>query len=621
MPDGFNRVEMRRTRDGRLLLTSLLLLFTSCIAALAQSEEDKLYARAVALEKSGDMEGAAAAFAELYEDDPMSRVFFDGVVRTYAALGRFEELREVVNRRIDDGDDGMKTRLLLAELLHRSGDQKGAMAAWKKARETGAKDLSSYDLIAESYIGAGLVGEAVRIYEEARRQWGRSFELNRKLGSLYLAVGDVAKGVNEFIGILDQDPGKVPEVIGLLAPIIGDAVSIDEAITIAERHVEINRDAVPYRRVFIWLLVEKGEWKEALTQTEEIDRRRDANGSELFAFGDRMRRAGRYDAAISAFTLLSHDADTTNPLIGSARLGIALSMREKLRASSNVSDAEWADVIEQYDAVVNSTRSTSAKLDALEAIAEIEAYERGRHDVALALLDDIDLPLTITESFALVEIRADIHLLQGNLDSAVVEYRRFIDRSSAVGHGGGEDVTDARLRLAELYLFEGKIDEGIDSLKSLADDPSSDAMNDALEWLMIVEENRSKGDSLLGNYLAGIVAVRRGDWEEVDVKMTDVFDTDRRSSIADDALYHRASALLARGRRDEGRELFERIVTDFPTGTHADRALIEWARSFEEEGNVVEAERIYLRLLSEYPYSIEAGKAREGLRRIRTEGS
>jgi tetratricopeptide (TPR) repeat protein len=291
------------------------------------------------------------------------------------------------------------------------------------------------------------------------------------------------------------------------------------------------------------------------------------------------------------------------------------------RGRSEVSDDEWSDLIELFRAVVNETRSTSAKLDALRAIAEIEAYERGRHGDALALIDAIELPVTISESLSLVKMRADIHLLRGDLDSAVVAYRRFIERSSAIGHGGGEQVTEARLRLAELYLFEGKIDEGIDSLRSLASDPTSAAMNDAMEWLMIIEENRSKGESLLASYLAGTVAFRREEWEEVDKLMSRVYEADRRGTIADDALYYRAVALLARGRDDDGRELFERIVSDHAGGTHADRALLDWARSWEAEGELAEAERIYRMLLERFPHSIEAGEAREGLRRIGGSGS
>ena len=102
------------------------------------------------------------------------------------------------------------------------------------------------------------------------------------------------------------------------------------------------------------------------------------------------------------------------------------------------------------------------------AIAEIDAYERGRYDEAIETLSDITLPMMVTESMSIVRTRADIQLLRGDLAQAVGEYRRYIDESTAIGHGGSTGVNEARLSLAELYLYEGKLDEGIDSLRALA---------------------------------------------------------------------------------------------------------------------------------------------------------
>src|SRR5512133_459733 len=91
-----------------------IVLFLSCMLPLAAqpADEARRYAMAQALEKSGDLRGAAAIYLELHTADTLSDTYFEAVRRTYSALGWSGQLLPLVERRLNSHKGDQDLRVL-----------------------------------------------------------------------------------------------------------------------------------------------------------------------------------------------------------------------------------------------------------------------------------------------------------------------------------------------------------------------------------------------------------------------------------------------------------------------------------------------------------------------------
>ena len=152
---------------------------------------------------------------------------------------------------------------------------------------------------------------------------------------------------------------------------------------------------------------------------------------------------------------------------------------------------------------------------------------------------------------------------------------------------------------------------------------STDVSNDAIELKILLLENRGP-DSLdmpLRRYAGALLAREQrrplAALDSVDALLS-MYPS---HALADEARFLRGEILLTVGRRQEAYETFAEIPLMYPASFLADRALFEAAGVLSRESDKKEeAIAAYRRLLSEYPGSLFADKARDHIRRLRGDG-
>lgn len=609
---------MNRLSFRSLLFVFCALLLWSGTARAQQDEQDRRYKLAMSYEANGDIPGAARIYRELYEQDSESRAFFDGLQRTLLALRRFSELLPFVNARVERYPKDPELRVLRAELLAQTGQGEEAEKEWNEALRIGAGEPEVYTLVGESYTKLRLFDKGAKVYETARNRFGRNPVVADRLARLYAILGEYEKAANEYVDLLADDPSRLSYVQAGLSLITDVPAGVEAAIKITE-HLADVRKRPEYLELLAWLYSEKGDDRTAFEVTVRLDKARNAKGSSIYAFADRKLREGKYDAALAGYEYFLANFDRKNPLTPPVIYNYVLALQSQYDQNGAVTEEQAKELIARYREVVEYGKGGTLGDQAVMRIARLQADVLNDPEQALQTLNtEIRSPNSAVASEAAL-FRADLALRLGRVEEARELYRRTI-----VGAGMSREEetirSQARLRYAETLLYTGDFKEGVDSLTALTQNIESDAANDALAWLFLLQENLDINDPALKEYAKGTYANVRRDWPEVIRAMEQAVALAPQSSLADDALMYKASAQRELRRYEEAIATLLSIPEKYPDGTHADRALYRAAQIAETDlKDNARALDLYTKILVEYPYSQHVSQARDKIRELRQE--
>ncbi len=585
------------------------------------SDEDRLYKMAQSYETSGDLPSAARIYQELLEIDPDSRSYFDGLQRVWLQLGRFDALAPIVEKRLERYADDVDLLILHAELLQRAGNASEADAAWAKALEVGGRDVDTYIKVGQSQMQLRLFDKAVGVYELARKRFGRNMVIADRLARLYAILGEYGKSANEYVDLLAEGPGRLGYVQAGLSLITDTPAGVEAAIRVTEHLAEARKDHPEYLELLAWLYSEKGDDSSAFVVVTRLDRKRGGRGSEIYAFADRMLRGAKYDQAIRAFEYFLANFDRNHALTPSVMYSYVYALQQQYGEEGNLSKEAARELIARYREVLEYGRDGSMGEQARLAIARLQADVLNEPEEGLKTLDREPFDRRSPHALEGLLLSADLTLQTASIEEARQRYRRAAEQPASAPDA--ERLRDvARLRYAETFLYSGDFTEGVDSLTALTDDVGSDAANDALAWLFLLQEHLEQNRTALEHYVEGRYRERRRDWEGVITAAEAAVKANPEGTLADDAMFMKAAGLRRREKYEEASEAALRIVEVYPDGTHAEEALFLAAEiadvDMKQTGRALE---LYTRILVEFPASQRTSEVRERIRLLRGEGS
>ncbi|MCE2502553.1 MAG: tetratricopeptide repeat protein [Chlorobi bacterium] len=613
---------MKMNRLVILLTCSLVLFVRDSLVAWSQpGDEDRRYRMAQNYEREGDLASAARIYLELLEIDPDSRSYFDGLKRTWLQLGKFTELEPIVARHLEQYIDDVELLILYAELLHRAGKTKLAETKWREALDAGSRDVGTYILVGESYSKLRLFSRAAETYETARKRFGRNMVVVDRLARLYAILGEYKKSANDYVDLLGDQPGRLSYVQSGLSLITGTPAGIEAAIEVTAHLAKVRKGRPEYLELLAWLYTEKGDDSSAFQTVVQLDKSRKSRGSDLYGYADRMLRQAKYDVAISAYEYFLDEFDRNHALTPSVIYNYVYALQQRYNEQGSLTKETAHNLIKQYQEVLQYGKRHTIGDQAILAIAELQADVLNDPKEALKTLQGSQIDRRSPIAVETLLMKASITLRLGKLDEARRLYRDVT--LHPVTSTDAEKYRElARLRYAETLLFTGDYTEGVDSLTTLTQDVGSDAVNDALDWLVLLQEHLEVNDSALHHFVQGRYGQRRRDWDKVITEMQVAYQVSPGSGLADDALYSKAEGLRQQGKFAEAIETALVLVEQYPEGTHADQALFFAARVAEDD--LVQKEKaieLYTKILIDYPRSQRLGEARDRIRSLRGEGS
>ncbi len=616
-----------RSWVGAVILTALI--WAPVADATGQQQENPQIVRfrlADTFLRSGQFDQAIGLLEDLYAEEPRNDAFYEKLKEAYENVKRYEEAAALVKERLEH----TRSAALLSDLAHiryLQGNEEEAHATWQEAVETAPTDPNTYRVVYRSLLVARQFERAVSLLEQARPATGQPALFRVEMAYLCSISGLHEKAAEEYLALLKENDQHLNFVRSRLGSFLQEEEALASSLAVVQAAVRTDPLYRAWRELLGWLYIEAGDFGNALGEYRAVDGLESGQGHMLFEFAHTAADAGAWNKASEAYReVLTRYPDAPAAPRALAAFG-AMHMRWAEEIGERAFD-ETGNRIEaqHYDETLAAYRNFLQQYPNHELYPDV-LHRIGRlqqdvfHDTGSAESTFLQVvssfPNTRAADQAAFDL-ADIAILHGQLDDARLRFGRLIERLRT-----GDLVEQARFRLAGIHLFAGEFDAAQSLVDIIDAHTSTDVSNDAITLKILLLENRGP-DSLdmpLRRYAGALLArEQRRPLAALDSVDT-LLSMYPSHALADDARFLRGEILRTVGRRQEAYETFAEIPLMYPASFLADRALFEAAGVLSHESDKKEeAIAAYQRLLSEYPGSLFAGKARDHIRRLRGDG-
>jgi tetratricopeptide (TPR) repeat protein len=610
------------------------LLFVLLIVPAARSQTPDAQAKfrlAQGLEQAGEYERAAELYRELLNAEPQNYAIFDGLHRSLMSLKQYDEVIAVINARLALFPNDIPLHGMLGTAHYRAGREQEAMDVWNATLSIGPPNVQTYRLVAGVLIENRLLDRAAEVYRKGRAALDDPALFSMELAQLLSASMDYAGATAEYLRWLSQNPAQVGFVQNRMATYSWKADGRNAAIATVRNAMNSHPDDLRLHEILGWLYMEGKDFQQAFDVYRTIDKLTRANGVAILGFADRVFRERVYDVAAAAYGE-ALGSSLPPQRLPQARYGAACAAKELqvvrdssqgftspgLRPASE-SRTRYAGALAAFASIVEEYPSTEFAARSLYQIAMIHLRQYYDLDQAMHTLDGVLAAPAVPTA-----LRTDARLRLGEISVARADTLRAAKAFNAVvdlPSATPDQSDEARLRLAELAFFNGRITDAMALLDSISVNSRHDFANDALHLQAILEENSTAAPAALTLYgRAEYLARQRKNTEAVSL-LTDLVARYPQAPIVEDALL-RAGALYAEaGMLQESLAAYDRLLTELRDNCRMpDRALFRKAELLQFGlQRTSEALAAYERLLEEFPTSVLVNQARERIRRLRGE--
>jgi len=574
-------------------------------------DESEKYRIAQAYERTGDLRNAARLYQELYTAESTNDRYFGGVVRSLSGLGQFAALIPIVEKHAQR--TASPNDALLAGTLHaRQSNLSKARSFWEQARSLSNDDESVLVQLGRDQMELFLHADALETFLAARAKNGSATAYSDEIFKLRSASGDLSGAVADVLAAFTSDADAVTAERRL-----STLMSYENGTTvIAEALAELPRSDVRNLRLTAWFYRETKRWSDAYEIIALLDTRGSMPGNELLIFAEGARASDQYDVALKAYDEVARRAKDAN-LVMTAAFGSVRTLELRLRVSVSVSNDEAREIIRRYDEIIARYAGNPLVADALYFSALL-------HDDVLREIDPARERLTrlvntwrsLSRSIDGALKLADIYLAMGQ-DERALELLGTVVNGPAGLVGDRADM--ARLRRADVLLWNGELDSAKAVYQPLAETSGSIASNDALDRMMLL--NLALDDSAAVRAIAradGYI-VRRRHIEAIR-ELDSIIPRIRDGDLRDRSLLLCARSCLHTGDSARATALLKKIIDGNPDSIYGDRAMWLYADVVASQKDTQRAVQVLEALLRSYPRSIIVPDARERIRRLRGDG-
>ncbi len=581
------------------------------LGASVFADESEKYRIAQAYERTGDLRNAARLYQELYAAESTNDSYFGGVVRALSGLGQFAALLPIVEKHAER--TASANDALLAGTLHaRQNNLTKARSYWEQARSLSKDDESVLVQLGRDQMDLFLHADALETFLAARTVNGSPTAYSDEIFKLRSASGDLSGAVADVLAAFAIDADAVAAERRLSSLMSHE----NGATIIAEALAELPRSDVRNLRLTAWFFRETRRWSDAYEIIALLDSRSSMPGNELLIFAEGARASDQYDVALKAYEEVARRAKDAN-LVMTAAFGSVRTLELRLRVSSAVTGDEAREILRRYDDIIARYGSNPLVADALYFSALL-------HDEVLREMDLARERLTrLVNTWRSLSRAIDGALKLADIYLAMGQDERALELLGTVVNGPvglvGDRADMARLRRADILLWNGELDSARTLYQPLAETSGSIASNDALDRMMLL--NLALDDSAAVRAIAradGFIVRRRH--AEAIRELDSIIPKIRDNDLRDRSLLLCARSCLFIGDSVRAGALLKRIIDGSQESIYGDRAMWLYADIVSSQKDSQRAVQVLEALLRSYPRSIIVPDARERIRRLRGDG-
>ena len=455
---------------------------------------------------------------------------------------------------------------------------------------------------------------AVQVYLQ-----GRSLQANPAAYALELAdlahqSGQRARMVEHYLEHLEDQPQQLEAVQYALQQKL-DADEMDEIRVAVLKRLRIKPDAAALNELLIWYLVQQKDFGGAFQQAKALDMRMNQQGQRVLTLARIAIENEDWKATLPMLDFVVQQSRLPN-LQNEARMEILRVKYRLIQAGNGGGRDSLESLATQYQTLLTAGLQSRLRLQASAGYAELLAFDLGRMEEAMDMLEQIIAQGG--ESQALAEIKlllGDLYVLSEIFWEAALVYGQ-VERdfsNQPLGH-------QAKYRNARLSFFQYEFSWAKAQLDVLKASTTTRMANDAMELALTIHDNYDLDTSALPMQgLAMLEQARyRRQLDRAMVLVDSLLDTLRQHPLGDDLWLRKAAVLEQMGRYSEADTAYGSLLTAYADEVLADDALFRRGMLWELRlANKERAMDFYNQLMLKFPDSAYLPEARRKIRRLR----
>jgi TolA-binding protein len=301
----------------------------------------------------------------------------------------------------------------------------------------------------------------------------------------------------------------------------------------------------------------------------------------------------------------------------SAMFGYARTLEQKLQDVKKLDTKSANEIISQYRDIIKEFPNTSTANESKYRIAVIYSSQLNDLDKAVAELKDITKKQgadQITASASL--LLGEIYMRSSKIDDASVIFSNMINMYGKNALNFQNETDKAKYHLAEIEYYSGNLDSAKAHFELLTTNPKTDIANEALNKVIIIDQNKKFPDPLV-IFAAAELKEMQGDNITAINKFYEASKLAGDAELAEQSLVRIADIYYNQLSYDSTRAVLSRLINDFPKTIFGDYALLRIGDTFALESNPTSALKYYNDLLVQYPRSIYLQDTRDKIRKLR----
>jgi tetratricopeptide (TPR) repeat protein len=608
-----NELNQRDMRKPIYIFIMLILMMD--LNLFSQGDSRQKYEYAKTFEQSGDYETSSRIYKDLLDNNPRNEEYFWGYVRTSKALNKFSELLPIVERYLKNKQN-TDIYNLYAEMLWRTGAHSMANENWALAISMSPNDPETYRKVARTQIELLQYAKSLATLEEGRKRLNNDKIFADELSQLYIATGDFKKGTQEALNIL-YDSKNIALAQGRITALLANAESKGYVRKVLEEAVSGSSANYFNLKLYAWFLRYVGDLEKAFDVYVRLDEATNSQGREVLGFANDSKNDGQYDIALKAFQYIIQMGNRSK-FLSSALYGYPRTLEQKMLEDSSLSKETAKSIISSYREIIKQFPKDNVTADARYRIAMISFDYLGDDKTAIEELNNVtkQFPKQRITAAAMNQL-SRIYLLKENQDSAEKILNYIIRNYNQIA---SEEVLSAKFNLAEMLFYKGEIDSAKVLYMELSDNSNSDITNDAIERLILIEQNKEliRGLTLFANAL---YLDKKKLYNDAIGKLRETIELTQGTNLAERSYILTAEILFRQSRYDSTLSVISEFFRENPKSIYYDQGLLMQAKSYEQKNNRDKAIESYQQIITEYPRSVYLQEARNRIKKLREQNN
>ncbi len=448
------------------------------------------------LERRGNFESALKIYTSLFKLVPNNNLYYEGVKRNMLRLKMFNEIIEIVKSRSNNSNDP-RFHADLGNVYYQSGTQDQAFAVWNSLLKNYPQNRAVYPYVANAMIYNRLYDEAIDVYKSARIIFKNDFLYVFELANIYVIRLNYKEATLEYLKYLERNPHQFNYIESRIASYTKESEQAREVAEVLKANLPLTRHEYLVRKQLADLYLRIEDYGNSLNEfitlenmTDPLDEKNQASGKEVYFFAEKALKAGEYLYAQQAFDLIISKYKDS-PFKFRSIYGLALT-KQKQGISG--------EAIEGYENLISLAPRNPWAEEALFQIGEIYFEDFFDLDNALKSYNLVlsKFPKGKKNSDTYFRI-GDCFTAKGNLETALKWYEMPLNKNDS----NQQSKDRALYKTAHINFLNAEFEKALEGLKKITADihtrenVDQSYVNDALELIILIEENKKKSSEAL----------------------------------------------------------------------------------------------------------------------------